>query len=146
MKIDLDTVQATLRDQGVPQDKITAILRDLTAAIEEEKADRKSAPKGKTQLVVLLDDPENQFEDKAFLGWVVKMEVDGVPQSAPDRVKAAGLSFNKSRKGRKHPVKSIREVFAGIPRKFFKEEDVTRKTVPQTKEPVLIQPVKGELT
>lgn len=146
MKIDLDNVAAEMRDNGVPAETIKQVIKGLEKTAQEEKEERKSTPKTKTQLVVLMDDSEDRFKGQAFLGWVVKMEIDGVPQSAMDRVKAAGLAFNKSRKGRKHPVKTVREVFAGVPRKFYKEEDVTRKTMPQTKEPVLIQPVKGDLT
>jgi hypothetical protein len=143
------TVRESLVQANVPAEAIKQVLADLEKVAKEEKESRAGKSKSKTQYVVLLDDAENQFEGRAFLGWVVQMEDSAVPMAALDRAKAAGRAYNESlhkkRRGKRTPVKTIREVFAGVPRKFWKDEVVTHKTAPKTKEPVLIQPVKGEL-
>lgn len=146
-KITIEDALTVARDEGVPVEILKLIEKELRKLAEQEKAGRVPAEKSKSQYVVLLDDAEGQFEGKSFLGWVVKMSADLPPQVALDRAKVAGRSFNESKKGRKLPVKSIREVFAGVARKFWKrEEDEGKKVIPQTKEPVLIMPTKGGLT
>lgn len=146
-KITIEDALTVARDEGVPVETLKLIEKELRKLAEQEKAGRAPAEKPKSQFIVLLDDAEGQFEGKSFLGWVVKMSADLPPQVALDRAKAAGLAYNQSRKGQHTPVKSIREVFAGVARKFWKrEEDEGKKALPQTKEPVLIMPTKGGLT
>ena len=146
----LDDILATLNESILLHsngDKQLAakVLKEIKQAAEEEKADRVSeGPKGKNALTVLLDDSENLFSGRSFMGWVVQMPAEDAPMLALDRARAAGKAFNETKKGRKRPVKSISEVFSSVPRKLWKNgSDI--KTMSKTKTKILIQPTSGEL-
>lgn len=74
MKIAIENVAQELRDQGVPPQTINEVIKGLEKTAAEEKQDRGNTPKLKTQLVCLIDDPENKFNGQPVLGWVVKIE------------------------------------------------------------------------
>jgi 16S rRNA C1402 (ribose-2'-O) methylase RsmI len=145
-KVSIEDVLAAAREAGVPAELIKVMEKDLLKAAQEEKNARVPKSKSKTQFVVLIDDPENKLEGQPLLGWVAQIEDEAPQMALVDRVKAAARAFNESRKGRKRPVKNIRETFMSVPRKFFKDGIEGHKTLPKTKEPVALIPVTGELT
>lgn len=145
-KITISNALTVIRDEGVPPETLKIIERELLKLAKQEKEEKAPAERTKTQLVVLLDDSEGKLSGQSFLGWVVKIDAESPPQVALDRVVAAGRTFNETKKGKRVPVKSVREVFSGVARKHFKDENPAHRTVPQTKEPVLIMAVKGDLT
>lgn len=147
----LDDILATLNESILANsngDKQLAakVLKDIQKAAQEEKEERAAGkePKLKNAFTVLLNDPENVLQGRAFSGWIVQMPEETPQALALDKARAAGHAFNQSKKGRKRPVKSLGEVFEGVPRKHWKTETDT-KTIPKTKYQVLIQPTDGSL-
>jgi hypothetical protein len=147
----LDDILATLNESILPHsngDKQLAakVLKEIQAAAAEEKEERAAAkgPKLKNAFSVLLNDPENVLQGRSFSGWIVQMPEETPQALALDKARAAGHAFNQSKKGRKNPVKTLGEVFADCPRKFWKT-DTDTKTVPKTKVQILIQPTDGSL-
>lgn len=140
------TVTESLRQNGADKDLIAKTVKDLNQAAKEEKEERaaEKGPKLKNAMTVLLNDPENVLQGRSFSGWIVQMTEETPQALALDKARAAGHAFNQSRKGRKHPVKSLGEVFEGVGRKYWKTETDT-KTVPKTKVQILIQPTDGSL-
>lgn len=147
----LDDILATLHESILLNSKgdkelAAKVIRDIQKAASEEKEERaaEKGPKKKSQLVCLINDPENQLNGKAYTGWVVQMDADTPPMAALDKARAAGHAFNQTKKGRKKPVKSLLEVFSSVPRKHWKNGEDT-KTMSKTREPVLFQPTDGSL-
>lgn len=140
------TVTESLRQNGADKELIAKTVKDLNQAAKEEKEERaaEKGPKLKNAFTVLLNDPENVLQGRSFSGWIVQMTEETPQVLALNKARAAGHAFNQSRKGKKHPVKNLGEVFEGCPRKFWKTETDT-KTVPKTKVQILIQPTDGSL-
>lgn len=140
------TVTESLRQNGADKDLIAKTVKDLTKAAQEEKDERAAGkgPKLKNAFTVLLNDPENVLQGRAFSGWIVQMTEETPQALALDKARAAGHAFNASRKGKKRPIKNLGEVFSDCPRKFWKTSTDT-KTVPKTKHQILIQPTDGSL-
>ena len=140
------TVTESLRQNGADKELIAKTVKDLQQAAKEEKDERaaEKGPKLKNAFSVLLNDPENILQGRSFSGWIVQMPEETPQALALDKARAAGHAFNASKKGRKHPVKNIGEVFEGVGRKYWKTETDT-KTVPKTKVQILIQPTDGSL-
>ena len=140
------TVTESLRQNGADKELIAKTVKDLQQAAKEEKDERaaEKGPKLKNAFSVLLNDPENILQGRSFSGWIVQMPEETPQALALDKARAAGHAFNASKKGRKHPVKNLGEVFEGVGRKYWKTETDT-KTVPKTKVQILIQPTDGSL-
>lgn len=148
MKLDdiLSTLHESIIANGGTKELAAKTIKDLQKAAEEEKEERAmdKGPKLKNALTVLLNDPENVLEGRSFSGWIVQMTEETPQALALDKARAAGHAFNQSKKGRKRPVKTLGEVFEGVPRRFWKTETDT-KTIPKTKVQILIQPTDGSL-
>jgi len=134
-KIDLDSVVKALNGR-VDQPIIAEVLEDLKAEIkedEEAKAAEKE-PKQKKQFGVLISDQAGVLAGNDLVAWVVQVEESASPHVMFERIKRAAYEFNQSKKGRKHPVKTVGEACEAVGAKFFKEQNISIKT----KEPVLI--------
>ena len=131
MKLDdiLATVQEAVLANGGTKELAAKVLKEIEAAAKEEKADRAATGKrAKHDFVFLASDPDGTIKSGALTGWVFQVEAGCNPAVLPDRVKAAAIEFNNSRKGRKQPVENIGQAVENVPAKFWKTNDgkVTR--------------------
>lgn len=128
MKVDLEQVEATLLERKVEPVKVAEILKDLTQAVEEDKADRAAqAPKPKWEYLVCLNDPEQKIKGD-YTAWVFQQKEGQDSALALGKLTDAAKSHNESSKRKKNLIKSFGELFQFIKPKFTKEKGVHVKT------------------
>lgn len=127
MKASIETVHEALQGREVEPDKIQQILKDIEAAeaakLEEERANRE--PAVKKQFVLVVSDPNGVLpEGLEIVGWAVQIPEDDCTSTTLERIHRAAYEFNRSKKGRKYPVKTIGEAAEAVGARFLKEQDV----------------------
>ena len=138
MKIDADSIieliTTTVKDEEQKKSLLTEVEK-LVEEIKEEKELNKGAKKrAKNKFVaVQCGDP-----DMCYI-LQVKDEFDVATIDAGIR-KAIG-EFNATKKGQKHPIKTIGEAFEHMPAKFFKAQGLTNKS----KTAVYVNKVQNEI-
>lgn len=144
MKIDIENVLQSLKKVGVAAETVAKVVKELTTIAEEEKAHKDPVEKTEKQFVVITLDPENKLKDIEVLGYVVQIDAEANPAVAIERVKAAGVAFNGSKKGQKHPVKTLAQIFEFVPRRFWKDKP-DKPILSKTKLPVYIAKSDGKI-
>jgi hypothetical protein len=139
------TVRESLVQANVPAEAIKQVLADLEKAAEEEKAARKPKSKSKKQWVILAMDKEGQYKHVETVAFAFQIEENAAPQCILDRIHAAANSFNGTRKGRKHPVKTIGATCEAVGGKHWKSGNPTEKTSVKTRTAVPVQFVENNL-
>jgi hypothetical protein len=136
----IQDVIRVLSEQKLPPATLIAVENKLEEIEADKKADKEGpvGPKSKNQFVFLASDPNNTLKGVELTGWVIQLEESADPANIQDRIKGAAKAFNSSKKGRKHPVSSIGETIQLVPRKFWKTENPSEKTLVKTKEPVFV--------
>jgi hypothetical protein len=129
VKADLDLVKLCLQRQELDARLVASVLEDITQELQAQQEDK--APKQKMQTCILGD---AGFGEMPAQGWVVKIPEGENPATILARIFSAAYQFNASPKGRRLPVRSVKEALEVIPARIFKEQGIS----PQTKEPVLI--------
>jgi hypothetical protein len=137
-KVDLETVQKILKENGVDVRLAAAILNQLRDAVAEEAVEREKP--AKKQMLVLVSEPEEGLP-KDLTGWVVQLLEDDDPKEVADKIVDVAKAFNESPKGQRVPVESFGDAVQSIAGKLFKESDLWIKT----REPVRIIPVKNSI-
>ncbi len=144
MKLDelIATVTESLRENGADPKLTAKVIADIEKAAAEAKTDKSETPKKtKYDWAVLVSDPEGVLKklgtDLLLTGWVFQLESGANPATLPDRVKAAAVEFNNSRKGRRVPVTTIGETIQNVASKFWKSQP-GRITRVKSKEPVYL--------
>ena len=137
-KVDLETVQKILKENGVDVRVAAEILNQLRDVIKEDAVEREKP--AKKQLLVLVSEPEDGLP-KDLTGWVVQLLEDDDASLVADKMVEVAKAFNDSPKGQRTPVESFGDAVQGIPSKFFRESDLWIKT----REPVRVIPVKNSI-
>ncbi len=144
MKVSIEQIEQSMRDQNVDPKIIVKVISDLEAAAKEDKEDRGSAPKAKTQFAILVSDPENKLRGLNLTGYVVAMEENAPPQAAHERIVEAVNNFNNSKRGRKAPLETLADAIAVLKGKWLKREHGEKIAI-KTREPVAVQAVPNTL-
>lgn len=141
MKIDIEQIEATLLERQIDPPKIQQIIKDLTQAAEEEKADRaNNGPKPKWEHLIVINDPEGKL-DAEWTGWVIVQEEGQDAGTAISKLRDAAKTQNESAKRKKSLLENFGEIFQGLKPKFLKEKHLKIKT----KEAVRVLTVNGKL-
>jgi len=142
MKVSLENVEAILLERKVDQPTVTAILKDLTQAAEEEKAEAKNenGPKPKWEHVIVVNDPENKLGTE-FTGWVVIQQEGQDTGLVLSKLRDACKEANESSRKKKNLLKNFGELFQSLKPKFLKERGLKIKT----KNAVRVLTVNGRL-
>ena len=127
----VESIEESSRKQAVE------FLRQLT----EQEVEEESLPKPKKQFVVVVYDNECALDLSGYTGAVFQLNEGENPSIVVDKVQRACQNFNKSKKGKKNPVKHISEAVEAIPNRWFIEECVWRKQ----KEPVYLFATNGKV-
>lgn len=140
----IEIVRESMLAAGATQEVVNKTIKDLQKAAEDEKAERKANPakKNKHDFLVLLADSHGKITEPAQ-AWVFQVEKDCPPMALIDRVKAAAVEFNNSRKGRKRPVLNVAQAIESIPSKYWKMGQGTTRV--KTKEPTWAVPTDNKL-
>ncbi len=144
MKVSIEQIEQSMRDQNVDPKIIVKVISDLEAAAKEDRADRGSAPKAKTQFAILVSDPENKLRGLNLVGYVVAMEENAPPQAAHERLIEAVNNFNNSKRGRKAPLETLGDAIAVLKGKWLKREHGEKLAI-KTREPVAVQAVSNTI-
>ena len=134
-KLTIDKIASILKHNLIEPVKLRRIIEELNAATQPDP-DKPAAPKGKTQLSILISDPTGIVPPGALVGWVFQLEESASPTELLPRIAKAAYDFNASKKGRLHPVKTIGEAIESVGRAYWKREE--GRTTVKTKVPVLI--------
>ena len=137
-KVDLETVQKILKENGVDVRVAAEILNQLRDVIKEEAVEREKP--AKKQLLVLVSEPEDGLP-KDLTGWVVQLLEDDDPTEVADKMVEVAKAFNDSPKGQRMPVESFGDAVQSISSKLYRESDLWIKT----REPVRVIPVKNSI-
>ncbi len=142
MKLDelIATVTESLRENGADPKLTAKVIADIEKAAAEAKNERTETPKKtKYDWAILVSNPTpNEVKSiDELTGWVFQLESGANPATLPDRVKAAAVEFNNSRKGRRVPVTTIGETIQNVPARFWKSQE-GRITRIKSKEPVYL--------
>lgn len=151
--VDIHTVKDILYSNGMDDPVIQTVIEELIKAQEqpveqvtEEAAADDSAsaaegegddvPKVKKQFVIVLSDPNKeltQFSNK-LVGWVGQISAEADVNTYLPKLYDAAYEFNRSKKGRKYPIKTVGDAMDTVQAKLLKKQGISVKT----KEPVLI--------
>ena len=125
MKASIETVHEVLTTNEIESEKIQTILKQIETQAEAEaeaaKADR--VPPQKKQFVLVVSDPNGTIKTD-LVGWAVQIPEDDRPSDTMERLIRAAYEFNISKKGRKHPVKTVGEACEAVGARFLKEQDI----------------------
>lgn len=130
MKVDIENVELTLQERKVDPIKIKEILRDLEAAAEEEKEDRKASagPKPKWEYVIVLSDPEGKLKDSELSGWVVQQQDGQDANLVLSKLADAAKVQNEGAKRKKSLINDMLGLFESLKPKWLKEKGLKIKT------------------
>ena len=136
--VKIEDVEFNAQKVGIEKDKTEALVNDLRAMLEEESADKE--PANPKQFVVLVSDPEGKITDD-HVAWVLQIEEDESPATTVEKLSLVAAQYNGSKKGSKTPSTSIGETIEAVPAKFFRENNIWKKTA----EPVLVIKTDNQL-
>lgn len=139
MQVDIDLVEATLRQAELDPVQIQGLISDIKerAALSVNPP----APRQKWEPVILLSDPNREYREVSLVGWALQVREGETHTQVADSLIAAANDFNMTPKGRRLPVKTIGETIEGVSRNLLKERGV--KVL--SKEPLSIIPVDNAL-
>ena len=142
----LALLQETLAAHKVPAETIKKTLDDLRKARREEKESKPPTKRAKTQVAILVSDPQGRLKGMELHGYAFQMEADAPPQAVYTRLLAAANHFNSTRKGRgKNGVKTLGEAVQGLRGKYLKQERADQKFKILSREAIPLQAVPHEL-
>jgi hypothetical protein len=129
-KVEVDLVAEVLKDNELEEDLVMKITRQLNRAADKlaAEAEAEKEPAAKKQWVILISDPRNELPAEDMVGWVVQIPENDNPGTVNDRLIKAGHHYNTTRRGRKHPAKTIAETCEVAGAKIMKEHKIFVKT------------------
>jgi hypothetical protein len=143
-KVSLENVEMILLERKIEAVKVAEILKDLTQAIEEEKAESQenADPKPpKWEFLIVVDDPDKKLAGTDFVGWCVaqKEGTDSglVLSKLADAAKTQNDSGKRKKKSR---IEGFKDLFTTLKPKWLKEKGIRIKT----KYPVRVLTVNGK--
>lgn len=140
-KIDVSKVAEILKKNQIDPAVLRRVIEELNLVVQADPTDEDKPPAVKKQFVILVSDPEDRWPKTDFAGWVLQLPEDESVVSTQERICKAAYEYNRSRKGRMYPAKTIGEAIENIPAKFFKEVDLWVKT----KSPVILLKTDNEI-
>lgn len=124
-KVDLDLLQFVLERNSVDARLTAQILSDIQEQIKLEKMEAEERePPTKKKFVFVASDPEGVLDGRELVGWVVQIPEDQSEFSVEERIYAATYEYNRSKKGRRDPAKTVGEACERVPAKMFREQQI----------------------
>lgn len=141
-KIDLDMLQVVLQRNSVDARLTAQIIADLQEELKIEKMEEaEREPRTKKKYVFVASDPEGVLDGRELVGWVVQIPEDQSEFSVEERIFAATYEYNRSKKGRRDPARTVGEACERVPAKMFREQQIWVKN----KEAAYLLPTSNEL-
>ncbi|MGF0069723.1 hypothetical protein [Candidatus Spyradosoma sp. SGI.093] len=125
-KVDLDILQLVLTRNKVDARMTAKIISEIQEEIKLEQLENKEnkVPAAKKKFVFVACDPEGALDGVELTGYVVQIPEEDSEFTATEKIIVAAYEYNRTRKGRRNPVKSISEACEFVPAKFFKDQNV----------------------
>ena len=129
-KISIEQVEMTLLERKIDQPTVSAILKDLIQAAEEDKADNaaNAIPNPKWEHIVLLNDVDGKLKDVELTSWIVVQKEGQDSGLVLSKLRDAVKEANESCKKKKNIIQNFGELFQGLKPKFLKEKGLKIKT------------------
>lgn len=129
-KVEVELVAEVLKDNELEEGLVMKIVRQLQRAADKlaAEAEAEKEPAQKKQWVILLSDPHGTLPEEDMVGWVVQIPENDNPGTVTDRLIKAAHHYNTTRRGRKHPAKTIAETCEVVGGKITKEHKIFIKT------------------
>lgn len=141
-KIDLDMLQVVLQRNSVDARLTAQIIADLQEELKIEKMEEaEREPRTKKKYVFVVSDPEGVLDGRELVGWVVQIPEDQSEFSVEERIFAATYEYNRSKKGRRDPARTVGEACERVPAKMFRAQQIWVKN----KEAAYLLPTSNEL-
>ena len=141
-KIDLDMLQVVLQRNSVDARLTAQIIADLQEELKIEKMEEaEREPRTKKKYVFVVSDPEGVLDGRELVGWVVQIPEDQSEFSVEERIFAATYEYNRSKKGRRDPARTVGEACERVPAKMFRDQQIWVKN----KEAAYLLPTSNEL-
>lgn len=122
-KVDLDLLQIVLERNSVDARLTAQIISDIQEELKLEKLEaEEKEPVAKKKYVFVASDPEGVLDGKELVGWVVQIPEDESEFSVEEKIFIAAAEYNRSKKGRRDPAKTVGEACERVPAKFFREQ------------------------
>ena len=140
-KIDVNKVAEILKNNQLDPTVLRRVIEELNLAAQPDPGEGEKVPALKKQFVILLSDPEDKLPKTDFAGWVLQIPENESVVTTQERIFKATYDYNRSRKGKLYPAKTVGEALENVPAKHFKEAEVWVKT----KTPVLMLRTDNEI-
>jgi hypothetical protein len=142
--VSLEQVEMTLLERKIDPSAVTAIIKDLQQAIEEEKAERQDNADPKPpvwEFLLVIDDPDKKLVGTDFVGWVVNQKEGTDAGLVLSKLADAAKTQNESGKRKKKTrIEGFKDLFTALKPKWLKEKGIKIKT----KYPVRVLTVNGK--
>ena len=123
-KVDLELVKMVLQRAELDAHQVAQIIEDINFEAKAKEADDEKEPPVKKQFVVIVSDPHGKFTDMDYTGWVVQIPADQSEYTVEERIFDAACEYNRSKKGRRDPAKTLGEACERVPAKIFRERKI----------------------
>ena len=124
-KVDLDLLQFVLQRNSVDARLTAQILSDLQEQMKIEKMEEEvKEPRVKKKYDFVASDPEGVLDGRELVGWVVQIPEDQSEFSVEERIYAATYEYNRSKKGRRDPARTVGEACERVPAKMFRAQQI----------------------
>lgn len=141
-KVDLDLLQVVLQRNSVDARLTAQIISDLQEEIKLERMEAEERePPTKKKYVFVASDPNGVLDGQELVGWVVQIPEDQSEFSVEERIFVAAHEYNRSKKGRRDPAKTVGEACERVPAKLFRDQKIWVKN----KEAAYLLPTKNAL-
>ncbi len=142
MKIEIERIRTAMTENGVDEEIIEAVIKQLEEeAIEETPIEMEEVPinedltdnledlpKTKWEYVIILADNEGYLKDKEIAGWVVMQEENQDAGLILSKLKEAAKDQNAGAKRKKHSITTWVDLFDGLKSKWLKNKNIKIKT------------------
>lgn len=124
-KVDLDLLQFVLERNSIDARLTAQIISDIQEQIKLEKMEAEERePPVKKKYVFVASDPDGVLDGRELVGWVVQIPEDQSEFTVEERIYAATYEYNRSKKGRRDPAKTVGEACERVPAKLFRDQRI----------------------
>lgn len=125
-KIALEDLQLILQKNGLKNDAIVKIIQDAqeTLVADKEEKDKEKREIEKKRWVLLVSDPEGALDGVELTGYALQINESDSEFDVVKKLSLAAREYNRTKRGKKEPVKSVAEVCTAVPAKQLKEVGV----------------------
>lgn len=127
-KIDVNKVAEILQRNHIEPAVLRRILEEIHHVVQPDPADETQPPPVKKQWLILVSDPAHRLPRDDFVGWVVQIPETESPASTAERILRGTYEFNRTKRGRLLPAKTVGEALENVPARYFKEVELWVKT------------------